>query len=78
MTSPSSMTELRKMHIDDLQREAYSKRMIIAKIGIGIAMRQEKDTALLRREKKELARLLTILREKSVLGSRTNASASTP
>ena len=42
----------------------YAKRMIVAKMHIDIEMRSEKDTALFLREKKELARMLTIETEK--------------
>lgn len=64
MTPSSAMNELRKMQPSDLEREVAAKRMQIAKMRIGVEIRQEKDTAKFRREKKELARMLTVLRQK--------------
>ncbi len=65
MAPKTTMTELRKMQAEDLKREVMSKSMTIAKIRMGVEMRQEKDTAQLRREKKDLARVLTVLKEKA-------------
>ena len=66
MTKKSTMTELRKMQHLDLEREVTVKHALIAKIRLGVEMVHEKDTAKLRREKKELARLFTALREKTL------------
>ncbi len=52
------------MQVDDLQKEIGAKRLVVAKMHIEIRMRSEKDTALFLREKKELARMLTIVQEK--------------
>lgn len=64
MTPKTSAIELRKMQADDLTRDAAAKRLEIAKMRLGIEMRQEKDSAKYRKEKKELARMLTVLNEK--------------
>ncbi len=53
------------MQIEDLRKEISEKRMIVAKMHIEVEMRSEKDTARFLREKKELARLLTIENEKN-------------
>lgn len=53
------------MQIEDLQKEIKQKRLIVAKMHIEIEMRSEKDTARFLREKKELARMLTIVQEKN-------------
>lgn len=82
MAQKTTITELRKMQADDLQREIVGKRMTIAKIRMGIAARQEKDTSKVRHEKKELARMLTAMREKqgenALKGSRKTATVSAP
>lgn len=52
------------MQIADLRKEIAEKRLIVAKMHIDVHMRSEKDTARFLREKKELARMLTIANEK--------------
>ncbi len=52
------------MQPEDLRKEITDKRLSIAKMSIEVEMRSEKDTARFLREKKELARLLTIQHEK--------------
>jgi ribosomal protein L29 len=60
MATHLSTTELRNMQMDDLRKEITAKRMTVAKMHIDIEMRSEKDSARFLREKKELARMLTI------------------
>lgn len=64
MTKKTTMTELRKMPLPDLEREIMEKRMQLTKVHLGVEMRQEKDTAKVRFERRELARMLTALNEK--------------
>lgn len=64
MATLASTTELRKMSVADLRKEVSEKRAEVAKLHIGVQMKTEKDTAKFAREKKHLARLLTILVEK--------------
>jgi ribosomal protein L29 len=64
MATHLSTTELRNMQMDDLRKEITAKRMTVAKMHIDIEMRSEKDSARFLREKKELARMLTIENEK--------------
>ena len=59
MAKKTAMTELRKMQLPDLEREITAKRMHLTKVQLGVGMRQEKDTAKVRFERRELARLLT-------------------
>lgn len=63
MSQHITTTELRKMTPQDLSKEIGEKRGSIAKMRIAVAMRTQKDTAQYRREKKDLARMLTVLQE---------------
>ena len=59
-----SLTEIRRMERQDLEREIMAKRALVTKLHLSIVMQNEKDTAKYQRENKELARLLTVWREK--------------
>lgn len=61
MPKSISTTELRAMSASDLRKEITDKRSEVAKMKMGVMLRSEKDTARFRREKKEIARMLTIL-----------------
>ena len=61
----ASISELRNMNLSDLNREAKGQYALTAKMRLGINMKKEKDTALYRKEKKQLARLMTVLNEKN-------------
>lgn len=63
MPKTASTTELRKMSAADLQKEISAQRGTVAKLRIGVETRSHKDTAQYRREKKALARLLTVLNQ---------------
>ncbi len=63
MSTHLSAKELRNMQPEDLRKEIAEKRLVVAKMHIEIEMRSEKDTARFLREKKELARLLTVQNE---------------
>jgi len=76
MSSSPSLKELRTMQVSDLRTEATDKRLSIVKLRMGIAVRSEQDTAKLRRERKELARLLTVIGEKtSAKGQKAEGTA---
>ena len=45
---------------EDLHREAKGKRAIIGKKRLALELKKEKDSASFRRDRKELARILTI------------------
>lgn len=64
MTPKSAITELLKMNVDDLRREAKTKRASIAKKRLGLELKKDKDSGAYRREKKELARILTVANQK--------------
>jgi ribosomal protein L29 len=64
MSSHFSPSELRKMNIPDLRREVSGVRARVASMYLCIRLQKEKDTARYQRQKKELARLCTILRER--------------
>jgi len=64
MATHATSKELRNMPLADLRKEAQSKRASIAKMKLGIEMQSHKDTGHFRYEKRELARILTILGEK--------------
>jgi ribosomal protein L29 len=59
-----SLKELRGMQASDLRKEIDEKRKSVAKMRLGLEMRSFKDSAVHRREKKEIARMLTVLNEK--------------
>ena len=61
MSKNATTTELRKMSPADLRKEVEEKRAIVAKMRMGVALQAEKDTAKYRREKRMLARLITVL-----------------
>lgn len=64
MAHQVSITELRNMQINDLQKEAASQRSEVAKLGHAVKMRKEKNSAKYKAEKKQLARMETVLTEK--------------
>ncbi|TSC58720.1 MAG: hypothetical protein Greene041619_430 [Candidatus Peregrinibacteria bacterium Greene0416_19] len=64
MTTLSSTAELRNMQVADLERDVRAGRALVRKLRIGIEMNKEKDSARYRREKRQLARMLTILGQK--------------
>lgn len=72
------MTELRKMQTADLERDVTGKRMEIARMRLGIGLNHEKDTAKYRRERKELARMLTVLSEKQLNASQKASTVRSP
>lgn len=66
MATALTIIELRKMPSADLTREAEARRSEIAGLRMGIELRKEKNTAKYRTAKRELARMLTVLAEKTV------------
>ena len=65
MTAILSTTELRNMQEKDLQGEIMSQKALVAKLKMGIQLQKEKDSAKYQREKKTLARMETVLSEKT-------------
>jgi len=64
MSSLVSIKELKNMPLEDLLREVKEQSAVIAKLRLGIKMNKEKDSAKYKREKKQLARMKTVLNEK--------------
>lgn len=63
MSKVVSAAELRKMPAADLRKEIVEKRASVSKMKVAVEMRSHKDTAQFRRERKELARMLTVLNQ---------------
>lgn len=61
MSVQLSTAEIRKMPAKELLREAEERKLTIAKLDITIKMGKEKDTSKLRKERRTLARILTVL-----------------
>src|SRR3989344_7220800 len=57
--------ELRNMTREDLLKDVTAQRGLVARLNMGIRLQKEKDTAKYRREKRALARMMTILTEKN-------------
>lgn len=64
MTPLLSNDDLRRMPLEEMVKEVAAGRLRIAKIRLGITLQKEKDTAKLRKERRALARLLTVLRRR--------------
>jgi ribosomal protein L29 len=75
MSKISTSAELRKMNQDDLRKEISEKRLEVAKQKMGLELRSEKDTAKYRREKRHIARLLTIENESKKVSEKSTKSA---
>jgi ribosomal protein L29 len=70
--------ELRALSAEDLRKEIAEQRDAVAKMHMGISLRSHKDTAVFKREKKQLARMLTALRQnESSKGLKTEAKTAT-
>ena len=49
------------MQVNDLRREVREQRTLVAKLRMTVRLGKEKDTARYRREKHQLARMLTVI-----------------
>lgn len=63
MATHISTIELRKMQPQELRKEIETKRIDVAKMRLQVQMRSQKDTAKFQREKREFARMLTVLND---------------
>lgn len=61
MTPKSTTTDLAKQSHDDLRRDVKHKRAQVARMRLHLELKKEKNSAAYRREKKEIARMLTSL-----------------
>lgn len=64
MAHVTTLPELRNMQISDLRREVREQRTLVAKLRMTVRLGKEKDTARYRREKHQLARMLTVMASK--------------
>ena len=64
MAKYATTTELRKMSAKDLQQEIREAKIEVAKLRMGVRLQKEKDTAKYEKERKQVARMETILSEK--------------
>lgn len=64
MSTYLSTKELRTMKIGDLREEIAEKKMELSKLRLSASVGKEKDTSVLKKGRKELARMSTILTEK--------------
>ncbi len=64
MATALTITELRKMTLEDLRREARELRTSVAKTRLDIELKKEKNAAKVRMQRRMLARMLTVLAEK--------------
>ncbi|MFA5799574.1 MAG: 50S ribosomal protein L29 [Candidatus Peribacteraceae bacterium] len=63
MSIDISTAELRRMSPDELRKEVILRKAECAKMRIGLKAQGEKNHALYRNKRREIARLLTVLRE---------------
>jgi ribosomal protein L29 len=64
MASTLTIIDLRKMQVSDLEKDLQEKKLAVAKLRIDIGMMSQKDTAKYKKEKKDVARMLTVINEK--------------
>lgn len=64
MSADGTIDELRALSREELEREIQEKRFSVAKIRIAIRLQKEKDTARLRKERRTLARLSAVFKER--------------
>jgi ribosomal protein L29 len=65
MVKEHAINEMRKMPANDLQREVQIRKLSHAKNAIGVGMGKEKNTSVLKQERRAIARMLTVLGEKA-------------
>tara|TARA_Y100000310_G_scaffold302833_1_gene340594 strand:- start:1828 stop:2118 length:291 start_codon:yes stop_codon:yes gene_type:complete len=64
MVKVTSIAELRKMQSQDLRGEMRAQEKLVNKLRLGVQLQKEKDSAKYITEKKQLARMSTVLTEK--------------
>lgn len=74
MAKLPTIVETRKMTVEDLRSEAATIRRLVARIRLGVELNKEKDTSQMRKLRKHMAQILTVLQEKSA----THSSHSSP
>ncbi|TSC60761.1 MAG: hypothetical protein Greene041662_64 [Candidatus Peregrinibacteria bacterium Greene0416_62] len=76
MAKLPTITETRKMSIEDLRSEAATIRREAARIRLGVELSKEKDTSQVKKLRKHLAQILTVLQEKMQTNQKSTSSAS--
>ncbi|MBM3231034.1 50S ribosomal protein L29 [Candidatus Peregrinibacteria bacterium] len=61
MSTLVTTKELRAMQSDDLRKEIEAQQIIVVQLRMGLQMGKDKDSARYLREKRQLARMKTIL-----------------
>ncbi len=65
MAALPTITEIRKMSTEDIQAEVTSVRREAAETRLSVELSKEKNTSKMKNFRKHMARLLTVLQEKS-------------
>lgn len=74
----TSITELQRMSASELRRELLTKRAEVAKMRMNIEMQSEKNHALYKRNKKEVARMTMVLKQIERTGGKKDVSKDVP
>ncbi len=67
-----NVSEVRKLGDDDLQKELNSKKNSLMRLRFEKAGGQLKDTSQLGRTKRDVARIMTVIRERQILAELTS------
>jgi ribosomal protein L29 len=78
MAKNLTMEELRRMNLSDLEKEIEAQRRTITHLRLNISLGKEKAVHLLRKARKQLARMLTLLTSLSGLHGSDSASTMQP
>ena len=75
MSVTTSITELRALQVADLLREIANQETLVVKLRMGVKMGMEKNSAKYVHERKQLARMKTVINEKSQKVQKVQTSA---
>lgn len=81
MSTLATIAELLKMPLEDLIREIQEQRTLVARLRLEVKMGKQKDIAKYQREKKQLARMLTVMvqkQEKELQNTNSDTTLSAP
>ncbi|OGJ70630.1 50S ribosomal protein L29 [Candidatus Peribacteria bacterium RIFCSPLOWO2_12_FULL_53_10] len=65
MAKLPTIAEIRKMSVEDLRSEVATVRREAARIRLGVELSKEKDASQVKKLRKHLAQILTVLQEKN-------------
>ncbi len=71
-----STTELRSMNLQDLNREVKKQRIMVSAQRLAVHMGTDKDSARFNNERRQLARMLTVMHEREVQEKTVSSSPS--